>query len=60
MNTEIELITVYLSVSAKVKETSVKSELTKIIENKDSAVLMIGDVNGHLGFLGDQPVNDNG
>ena len=60
MNLKLIVVVVYFSLSDKEKQRSVKGELDQIIEtSKESPILIIGDLNGHIGFLGTQTINEN-
>ena len=60
-NLKMNMIVVYFSLSDTEKQISVKTELNDLIEKtKDLPMIMIGDFNGHVGFLGDQKQNRNG
>ena len=61
VNFKIALILVYFSVSNVDKQISVKTEINELLEiSKDQPLLMIGDFNGHVGFLGEQTLDRNG
>ena len=58
---DIVMIIVYFSVNDKERNSSMKEEIEKILENNiDEALMIIGDINGHVGFKGGQKLDDNG
>ena len=61
----VTIILVYLSVVKGEEERKcnlqIKNEIKKKIRNlEDDILILLGDFNGHLGFIGDQPQNFNG
>lgn len=56
------LILVYFSVNDKARNLSIRDEIEKIIENlnEDFPLIVTGDFNGHVGFKGEQKLDENG
>ncbi len=60
-NTSIAIILVYMSVQDKERNENMETEIRKIIEKlEDENVILLGDFNGHVGYIGDQELNNNG
>lgn len=60
-STNLIIILVYVSLSDKGRQNSVQLELSNLIEKyEEETLILLGDFNGHIGFLGDQPINRNG
>lgn len=58
---KIILATVYYTVNDKILNREINDELVNIMEtNENEAVLILGDFNAHLGFVGEQEINFNG
>lgn len=58
----IKLVLVYMDVSCEERNKKIRKELNSIIEKygEDSDLVILGDFNGHVGFLGPQEINKNG
>ena len=61
-NLELHLILVYMDVMDQERNDEIRRELRDIIEKfaDNERIMVLGDFNGHLDFLGDQSLNDNG
>ena len=66
-NTKIRIISVYLSIESsndddKIRNINLKREIVNKIEQSDAeeALIILGDFNGHTGFLGHQKLDNNG
>ena len=62
---EIRIILVYMSVESQPQDLERNRDLQRELEckiesNEDRALLVMGDFNGHVGFLGDQREDRNG
>lgn len=61
VNKQIHIILVYFSVNDKERNKNLREEIEKHIEElKDNLLIVMGDFNGHVGFLGKQEINKNG
>ena len=65
VNKQVRIILVYMSVETKSEDKErnekIKREIDeKLEENQDTAIMLLGDFNGHVGFLGRQKVDRNG
>ena len=65
LNKQVRIILVYMSVETKPEDKTrnekIKQELEeKLEESPDMATVLLGDFNGHVGFLGSQKENRNG
>lgn len=56
----LNLIVVYFSSSDIEKQMLVKTELNELNEKAKSPMMMTGDFNGHVDFLGEQSLDKNG
>lgn len=57
----MKLIVVYSSISYVEKTTTVKTEISELIEmSKEQPILMNGDFHGHVGFLGERTLDRSG
>ena len=66
-NTKIRIISVNLSIDSsndddKIRNINLKREIVNKIEQSDAeeALIILGDFNGHTGFLGHQKLDNNG
>ena len=61
-NTKIKMVLVYMDVVSEERNLKIRRELNNIIERnvEESNLIVLGDFNGHVGFLGPQDVNRNG
>ena len=59
-NVTVKVILIYMSVNNKNKNIRIVQEVNKIVGESDNPVFVIGDFNSHIGFLGEQPLNENG
>ena len=60
-NLNCHLIVIYFSLSDLEKQVSMKAELNELIEKlKDQSLTIVGHMNGHVGFLGEQALDKNG
>ena len=58
---EFFLFIIYVDIKEESRNISLYKELDKLAnENLDRPILIMGDFNGHVGFLGHQPKNKNG
>ena len=55
-----KLILVYMSVDDTNQNKEIMEEIEKAIENTKEDFIIMGDFNGHVGFLGNHPMNKNG
>ena len=56
-----EMILLYISVSDKERNLQIKEKVENILKEKEeNPVLLLGDFNGHVGFLGEQKLDING
>ena len=55
-----KLILVYMSVDDTNQNKEVMEEIEKAIENTKEDFIIMGDFNGHVGFLENHPMNKNG
>lgn len=55
------MILVYFATGNKERNCKIVSEVERILsENKDKPLILLGDMNAHLGFIGMQKINENG
>ena len=58
---DVVIIVVYFSVSDRERNYSIRIEIENILGKRiDEAVLIVGDFNGHIGYLGEQNLDANG
>ena len=49
-----------MSVDSTLQNKTIMKEIESIIEDTQESYMILGDFNGHLGFLGPHPMNKNG
>ena len=59
---KIKLLLVYMDVKDQDRNDIIRKKLNRILENIDSSekIIILGDFNGHLGFVGPQHLDKNG
>ena len=59
---DFRLILVYMDVTDQRRNDGIRQELKDILEQiqENEKLIVLGDFNGHLGFLGEQSLNENG
>ena len=57
---QFQIILVYMSVDNTLQNKTIMKEIESIIEDTHESYMVLGDFNGHLGFLGPHPMNKNG
>ena len=64
LNDEVVImILVYFSVKDEERNEDIKSKISAMIEkyqNEEWGMILLGDFNGHIGFIGEQQLNKNG
>lgn len=57
----IHILLVYLSSNDKERNKNIKAEIIKTLNShEEENLILLGDFNGHIGFLGQQKQDDNG
>ena len=61
-NKKVKVILVYMDVVSEERNIKIRKELDDILENctDEDNIVVLGDFNGHLGFIGPQEINRNG
>ena len=61
-NRVIKIVLLYMDVSNEERNINIRSELNKILDqcNENENMIVLGDFNGHIGFIGPQDLNRNG
>ena len=57
---QFQIILVYMSVDNAPQNKIIMKQIESIIEDTHGSYMVLGDFNGHLGFLGPHPINKNG
>ena len=59
---QFELILIYMDVADQNRNDIIRAEILEILQNieEDEKIMILGDFNGHLGFIGNQELNRNG
>lgn len=58
---ELIIVVVYFSVNDRERNKEIRREIEKYVEEKvEEPVIIVGDYNGHVGFKGEQKMDNNG
>ena len=58
---QVRIILIYMSTNNKARNKDIQHKVESILKKEEeNALLMLGDFNGHVGFIGPQQCDDNG
>ena len=58
---EIQIILIYMSTNDKTRNKDIRQKTESIIKKEqENPLLILGDFNGHIGFIGSQQCDENG